>query len=129
MAIVVPRPRRDDGHGSAEGAGADDRNPHERSFGSPGRRSVPCAMRAIFEWCLTMIRMEMPMETTVVQNGACERNRRNTGNEAALTMDANETKRIVSKTMKKMMSEAATAMGSSARKAPGAGGGRVPPST
>src|ERR1041385_3799567 len=124
---VVPRPRRDDGHGGAEGAGADDRNPHERSFGSPSRRSVPCAMRAMLEWCLTMIRMEMPMETTVVQNGACERNRRNTGNEAALTMDASDTKRMTSKTMKKMMSEAATAMGSSARNAPVAVATPLPP--
>ena len=53
------------------------------------RRSVPCAMRAMFEWCFTMMSFEMTMETTVVQNGPRDRNRRKIGKEAALTMEAN----------------------------------------
>ena len=81
----------------------------------------------MFEWCFTMMRIEITMETMVVQNGPRDRNRKKIGKEAALTMEASETKRTVRRTMKKMMSDAATAIGSSARNAPVAVATPFPP--
>jgi len=49
-----------------------------------------------------MMRIEITMETTVVQNGPRDRNRKKIGKEAALTMEASETKRTVAAICKQL---------------------------
>src|SRR5438105_4195343 len=112
---VITAARGDDGHRGAERSRANDGEFH---FLPPMRRSLPLAIRAMFAWCFTMIRMEMRMLRLIVQNGACVRNRRKSGIDAALRIDASDTKRVAMITMAKTISPAASASGSSARNAP-----------
>src|SRR5207253_6931473 len=112
---LVAAARRDRRHRRAERSGADDRDLH---FGPPIFRSLPRARRAMFEWCFTMMAMEMMVLNTIVQNGACVRKRRKSGMDAALRIEARETMRVATMTMMKMITPAATAFASSARNAP-----------
>src|SRR5262249_5086107 len=121
---LVVAARRDGGHRGTARPRAHHGNLHLRS---PIFRSVPCASRAMLEWCFTMMAMEMTMLSATVQNGAWVRKRRKLGIRGGLSIEASETMRVARMTMAKTSSPAPSAFGSMARNAPVAVATPLPP--